>query len=281
MKTIYACFCWYTKRYRKIIEKKQKSKKNTRIYILLFLLSLFMLYVIPTPIGNKEDITMRAIRLLKECTIFLCEDTQTTKKICNMYDISLEWKQFFPFTSFSDERKIAYYCDLIQTSDVCMTSEAGTPWLSDPGKSIIKICRERSLPFTILPGATALIPAVVWSYTDTSTFHWYWFIPTKKGRQTVLRDIMQTCMHTPCFFYESVHRVEKLLRELDALWFSGTVAIHREISKVFEQKIQWTPAELLTKIQNNHLIIKGEFVIGMRETKSTLWSYHHIPSHHD
>lgn len=220
-----------------------------------------MLSFIPTPIGNRDDITLRALKLLREVNTFLCEDTATSKKLLNMYEISLTGKQFFSLTSFTDPAKIARYIDLIRTQDVGVMSEAGTPGLSDPGKNLVKLLWENNLPFEVLPGATALIPAVVAGYCDTSTFIYAGFLPMKKGRQTALKEIIQGCTTQPYFFYESVHRAEKLLRELVALEFTGTIFIARELSKMFEQKIMGTPQELLQKITDKELIIKGEFVI--------------------
>lgn len=267
-----------------------------------------MLYFIPTPIGNKEDITMRALRLIKEISIFLCEDTATCKKLLNLYEISLEGKLFYPYTSFTNPSKLQHYLNLITASNVCVLSEAGTPGLSDPGKSIVKLARENNIPFEVIPGATALIPAIVWAYTDTSSFTFYGFLPQKKWRKSLLQHIVST--HTasnrrissaqshntlssvgsketprkinqdntepsqentrisgdtlPCFFYESVHRIEKLLTELSEMNFSGSIYLARELSKLFEQKLKWTPEELLAKIRSGELILKGEFVVGIR-----------------
>ena len=228
-----------------------------------------MLYFIPTPIGNKEDITLRALRLMRECSIFLCEDTATTKKLLNMYEISLQNKDFYTYTSFTNPSKLAHYLNIITTNDVCVLSEAGTPGLSDPGKSIIKLAWENNISFEVLPGATALVPTIVSAYTDTSSFVFDGFLPLKKGRQTMLKEIITGCDTSqnpdakPHFFYESVHRIEKFLQELYNLWFDGSVYISREISKMFAQKILWTPKELLEKIKSGDLIIKWEFVVGM------------------
>lgn len=224
-----------------------------------------MLYFVPTPIWNKEDITLRALRLLKEVNIFFCEDTATTKKLMNMYDISLTWKQFFALTSFTDQWKLNHYVNLLKENDAVVTSEAGTPWLSDPGKNLIKMAWGNNLPFEVLPGATALIPAIVSAYTDTSTFAYFGFIPTKKWRQTILKMMIETVPYTPCFFYESVHRVEKLFDELEELGYDGTVFVAREISKMFEQKLVWTIQEMKEKIMKKELIIKWEFVIWLRK----------------
>ncbi len=222
-----------------------------------------MLYFAPTPIGNREDITLRALRLLKEVSLFFCEDTATAKKLMNMYEISLTGKQFFPLTSFTDQWKLSHYINLIKEEDAVVLSEAGTPWLSDPGKNLIKIAREENLSFEVLPWANALIPAIVSAYTDTSTFSYLGFIPTKKGRQTTLKKLIETSTETPCFFYESVHRVEKLLSELEELGYEWKVFIARELSKMFEEKVMGTASELKEKIEKKELVIKGEFVIWM------------------
>ena len=206
---------------------------------------------------------------MKECSIFLCEDTATTKKLLNMYQISLEKKEFYAYTSFTNPSKLNHYLNIITSNDVCVLSEAGTPGLSDPGKSIIKLAWENNISFEVLPGASALIPSIVSAYTDTSNFVFDGFLPLKKGRQTMLKNIINNCNTTknpdakPHFFYESVHRIEKFLQEVDSLWFDGTIYISREMSKMFEQKLMWTARELLNKIHSGELIIKWEFVVGM------------------
>ena len=120
-----------------------------------------MLYFIPTPIWNKEDITLRALRLLKEINILICEDTRTAKKLLSMYDISIVWKDFFSITSFTSQGKLGFYAKLLQENDAVVVSEAWTPWLSDPWKSLIHLCNENNIQFTVLPGANALIPSIV------------------------------------------------------------------------------------------------------------------------
>lgn len=244
-----------------------------------------MLSFIPTPIGNREDITLRALRLLREIDVFFCEDTATAKKLLNMYEISLTGKHFYALTSFTDPARMDQYIQMIHTTNIGVMSEAGTPGLSDPGKNLIKLLRENNLPFEVLPWASALIPAVVAAYCDTSSFVYKGFLPMKKWRQTALKEIIAGCMGAekdtpqkqrkskkeelptwwqPHFFYESVHRIEKLLEELHELWFSGTILIARELSKMFEQKLMGTADELLLKVKNKELIIKWEFVVWMR-----------------
>ena len=172
-----------------------------------------MLYLIPTPIWNIDDITIRALNLLKELPILICEDTRTTKKLLNMLNIWYENKQFF----------------------------------------------------SLLPGANALVPAVVWSWFDTSSFCYIGFLPQKKWRQTALKECIERDI--PTFFYESVHRIEKLIKELDELNYSWKISITREISKLFEEHITCSFEELKNKFEKKEIQIKGEFVIGLYPIK--------------
>ena len=215
-----------------------------------------MLFFLPTPIGNKSDITLRTLEMLKELQIFLCEDTRTAKKLFQMYEIPIKDKHFFVYTSFIDKNK---YKKLISEQNVGVLSEAGTPGLSDPGKALIQLCNKHQLAYSILPWSNALIPAVVGAWFDTSIFTFLGFLPAKKGRQTALKDAFNRSH--PTFFYESVHRFEKLLNELENLWFQGKISIAREISKLFEQYFTGTLEEAKQLIKSWNLQVKGEFVI--------------------
>jgi len=218
-----------------------------------------MLYFIPTPIGNKEDITLRGLRLIKELTTFFCEDTRTFKDLCRLYDIDYTDKKLLPLTSFTDTSKLNHYTNIMQSSDCGVVSESGTPGLSDPWKSLIKACRELNIPFDVLPGANALVPTIVGSYCDTSEFTYYGFLPPKKGRKTLLTKILAS--EVPCVLYESVHRAEKLIKELAELDFTGNVGVFRELSKKFEQKERWTLEHIQNKFKDGSIPLKGEFVI--------------------
>ena len=220
-----------------------------------------MLYFVPTPIWNKEDITLRALRLLKEINVLICEDTRTAKKLLSMYDISIVWKEFFSITSFTSQGKLGFYAKLLQENDAVVISEAWTPWLSDPGKSLIQLCNENNISFSILPGANALVPSIVAAWFDTTEFIFIWFLPQKKWRQTALKDMLDS--EIPTFFYESVHRMSKLLEELKELNFKWKIFIAREISKVFEQFFTWTLDECEEYVKNWKMVIKGEFVVGI------------------
>ena len=217
-----------------------------------------MLYIIPTPVWNSQDITLRALDLFKNLNIFLCENTNTTKKLFGMYDISTSGKKFYHYTTHQNNQ-LDFFGQLISSGDVWMMSESGTPWLSDPAKELVRICREKNLQFEVLPGANALIPAIVGSNFDTSEFLFWWFMPLKKWKQTKLLEICKS--EYPIYIYESVHRVEKLINELKKLEYQWNICIHRELSKKFEQKLSWTVDEILWYISNWILVLKWEFVI--------------------
>lgn len=226
-----------------------------------------MLYLIPTPIWNREDITLRALRLFKEINIFVCEDTRTFKKLLSMYEIEYKTKEFYSLTSFTKEYELKKYIQLLQNNDIAVVSEAGTPWLSDPGKVLIKLCQEQTIPYSILPWANALIPAVVGSAFDTSKFTYLGFFPQKKWRQTLLKNIVEWIFPSdtiPVFFYESVHRIEKLVKELESLDFQWEISISRELSKMYEQLFTGKLDELKQLIQEKKLPIKGEFVVWLK-----------------
>lgn len=220
-----------------------------------------MLTIIPTPIWNKEDITLRALRLINELTWFFCEDTTTTKKLMKMYDIDykLSNKQLYTFNSFLSDRQREKYIEIIKNEHVWLLCEAGTPGLSDPAKELIRQCRIHDINFEILPWATALIPAVIWSNRDTTQFAFFGFLPKKKWKQTMMKKIIHS--DYPIYIYESVHRVDKTLKEMKDLWFVWQVMICRELSKLHEQYSFWTIDELLKKIVDNLIPLKWEFVL--------------------
>ena len=221
-----------------------------------------MLYFIPTPIWNLEDITLRALNLFKKLDIFFCEDTRTFKNLLKKYEINFENKKFYSITSYTNQKKLEFYTQLMKENDIWVVSEAGTPWLSDPWKELVRIAYEQNIDFEVLPGANALVPAIVSACFDTSKFLYLGFLPQKKWRQTLIKKIIQS--EYPVFIYESVHRIEKTLNQLKENWFNWKIFIIREISKMFEQKICWTIDEILEKIEKKQLPLKGEFVIGIK-----------------
>ncbi len=221
-----------------------------------------MLYFIPTPIGNIKDITLRWLELLKSLNILFCEDTRETKKLLQFYEIDYSNKKFFSITSFTSDSKLQFYVDLIKSYNVWVVSDAWTPWLSDPWKKFIEISDKYNFEYTILPGANALIPAVVWSKFDTSKFVFLWFLPKKKWRQTLFKYIFEYNKY-PLFFYESVYRIEKTLLEFKSYWFKWKVSISREISKMYEEFITMDIDDIISFLKNKNLTLKGEFVVGL------------------
>lgn len=219
------------------------------------------MYLIPTPIWNKDDITLRALNLFKELNIFICEDTRTFKKLLAMYEINYSDKEFYSLTSFTAKWKLNFYLKLMKENDVWVVSEAWTPWLSDPGKSLIQLCNESNLKYSVLPWANALVPSVVSAWFDTSSFIFLWFLPQKKWRQTILNRIISNEYWMSVFFYESVHRFEKFLSELKSLWFDWKIFVWREISKMYEQIYNGSLCDLIDLVKNKRFSVKGEFVI--------------------
>ena len=218
-----------------------------------------MLYLIPTPIWNTKDITLRALELFGELKYFICEDTRNFKKLLGIYKIDYSDFNFYSLTSFTDNYKLNSYLEILKNHDVWLVSDAWTPGLSDPWKAMIQLCNENNLKFSVLPWATALIPSVVWAWFDTSKFMFIWFFPKKKWKQTMIKEIIES--DYPTFFYESVHRIAKTLEEFQKLGFTWKVSISREISKVFEQQTTWNIDEIIKMIENKQIVEKGEFVV--------------------
>lgn len=174
-----------------------------------------------------------------------------------MYEIEYREKKLIPYTSYI--KNISQYIESLREEQCGVVSEAGCPWLSDPGKSLIQLCHEEKIPFEILPWANALIPAVVATPTDTSKFIYMGFPPHKKWRQTFLQSILQQSY--PVYIYESVHRIEKLFKQLKEMEYDGNVIVARELTKMFEEYRTWTLDEIIAMIDEKTLVIKGEFVV--------------------
>lgn len=218
-----------------------------------------MIYFIPTPIWNLDDITLRALKLFKELEIFFCEDTRTFKQLLHKYEINYENKKFYSLTSYTNKWKIEFYTNLLKENNVWVVSEAWTPWLSDPWKEFVRIAWEENIEFDVLPWASALVPAVVSAFFDTSKFLYLWFLPKKKWKQTIMKKIVES--ECPVFIYESVHRINKTLSQLKELWFIWDVFIIREISKLYQQKYFDSIENMLKKLENNEIKLKWEFVL--------------------
>lgn len=214
------------------------------------------LVLIPTPIGNLEDITLRSIRYLSECDFLLAEDTRVTKKLLNHLSIS---KQVFSFHIHNEHKVLNQFVEKINQSNlVGLVSDAGTPGISDPGFLLIRACIENGIEVECLPGPTALIPALVVSGFPTDKFVFEGFLPHKKGRQTKIKEICQEERTT--VLYESPHRIEKMLLQFkEVIQPNRQIAIIREISKFYEEIWRGNIDELIDKAKEKEL--KGEIVV--------------------
>ncbi len=219
-----------------------------------------MLYIVPTPIGNLEDMTFRAIRILKEVDMVLCEDTSVTQRLFKEYDITTKTTVFFAQTGVKNIEKIM---DMLEDGkSLALVSDAGTPTISDPGVLLVDMVR-KELPYVkiiALPGASALTTALSSSGVTSSTFTFYGFMPHKKGRETLFKTIAGSD-HTSVF-YESVHRIEKTLESLSLLLRDARqVVIARELTKMHEEIVRGTAQEVKDYFVKNKDHVRGEFVV--------------------
>lgn len=215
-----------------------------------------MLYIVPTPIGNLEDITLRTLRILKEVDVVFAEDTRTTSKLFSHYEINTPLK---PFHKDNEHKVLASVMDFLNSGKkIALVSDAGTPGISDPGFLLVREAIKEGIEVETLPGATAFVPALVNSGLPCDKFVFEGFLPHKKGRQTRLKLLAEE--ERTIVFYESPHRIEKTLEQL--VEFFGTerkCCLSREISKIYEEHIRGTLQEVLFRIKENP--IKGEIVL--------------------
>ncbi|MDR1779918.1 MAG: 16S rRNA (cytidine(1402)-2'-O)-methyltransferase [Tannerella sp.] len=213
------------------------------------------LTVVPTPIGNLEDITYRAVRLLKEADVILAEDTRTTGVLLKHYDIATPLLSHHKFNEHRQVGKIAER--ILAGENICLVSDAGTPSISDPGFLLVRECVRRGVEVECLPGATAFVPALVVSGLPTDRFCFEGFLP-RKGRQTRLRQLADD--ERSIVIYESPYRLLKTLEQLsETFGLDRRASVSREISKKFEETRRGTFDELIASFANE--APKGEFVI--------------------
>ena len=214
------------------------------------------LYLVPTPIGNLEDMTFRAIRILKEVDLILAEDTRTTGILLKHFDIRNKMQSHHKFNEHETTTGIV---SRIQAGEnIALVSDAGTPGISDPGFLLVRACIEKGLEVECLPGATAFVPALVNSGFPTDRFCFEGFLPQKKGRQTKLKEL--ALEERTIILYESPFRVLKTLTQLaEFIGENRRVSISREISKLYEETVRGTLKEVIAHFQSNEP--RGEFVI--------------------
>ena len=214
------------------------------------------LYIIPTPIGNLKDITIRAVDLLSEVDLILAEDTRVSKKLLNHYDIDTP---LYSFHQFNEHKKLPNIISKLKANHkLALISDAGTPGISDPGFLIVRECIRNNIQVECLPGATAFVPALVNSGLSIERFVFEGFLPVKKGRLTRLNSLENETRSI--VFYESPHRLLKTLKQFcDIFGETRQASISREISKIFEENKRGSLKEILTFFEEKKP--RGEFVI--------------------
>jgi 16S rRNA (cytidine1402-2'-O)-methyltransferase len=214
------------------------------------------LYLVATPIGNLEDITLRALRTLKECDVVAAEDTRRTGLLLKHFEISKPLLSYFQFNEAKRSEEILER--LRRGEKIALVTDAGSPGISDPGERVVKAAIAAGLRVEPVPGASALVAALTASGLGTEEFHFIGFLPHKSGQRRSrlerARDIPSTLV-----LYESPYRIERLLEELCDIFPERQVVLARELTKKFEEFLRGTPAQLRAAVQNRSL--KGEFVV--------------------
>jgi 16S rRNA (cytidine1402-2'-O)-methyltransferase len=214
------------------------------------------LYLVPTPIGNLQDITLRAIEVLKTVDVVLAEDTRTTGKLLKHLEIARPLQSYH---IFNEHQAIGRLVERIQKGEqMALVSDAGTPGISDPGFLLVRAVRDAGLTVNCLPGATAFVPALVNSGLPNDRFVFEGFLPHKKGRKTRIENLAEETR--TMVFYESPYRLMKTLEQFrEAFGENRTACVSRELTKIYEENVRGTLQELISYYQENP--IKGEIVL--------------------
>ncbi len=214
------------------------------------------LILVPTPIGNLEDITLRAIRVLKEVDLILAEDTRTSGKLLKHLEIS---KKLSSYHIHNEHKTVDYLIDRILSGEtMALISDAGTPAISDPGFLLVRECIKNNIEVDCLPGPTAFVPALVNSGLPNDRFHFEGFLPHKKGRQTRLIALAENPFTT--VYYESPHRLVKSLKQFAEFFGEDRQAsVSRELTKMYEETVRGTLVELHQHFEKK--TVKGEIVL--------------------
>lgn len=220
------------------------------------------LYIVPTPIGNLEDMTFRAVRILTEAAKIAAEDTRNTKKLLSHFDIHT------PLISYHEHNKHVRENELMDVlengQDLAVVSDAGMPGISDPGYDLIQAAILRNIPVVVLPGANAALCALVGSGLETEHFHFYGFLPRKKKDRDQELEALKGFRST-LIFYESPHRLKETLKGLQGVFGNRKAALSRELTKRYEEYVRGSLAEALEWAENNEL--RGEFCIVVEGNK--------------
>ncbi|MBT8205114.1 MAG: 16S rRNA (cytidine(1402)-2'-O)-methyltransferase [Eudoraea sp.] len=221
-----------------------------------------MLYIVPTPIGNLEDITQRGLKTLQEVDLILAEDTRTSKNLLQHFGIDTPLKSHH---MHNEHKQVPHLVDqMLSGTKMALITDAGTPGISDPGFLLTRACIEAGIVVSCLPGPTAFVPALVMSGLPCDRFVFEGFLPPKKGRQTRMSQLAEE--ERTMVFYESPHRVVKTLSQM-ALHFGEdrAISISREISKKFEETIRGSIKEVRTHFETH--TVKGELVLVVQGKK--------------
>jgi len=214
------------------------------------------LYIVPTPIGNLDDITIRAVKVLEDVDLILCEDTRRSKKLLNHLGIKSQLRSHH---KFNEHKEVEFIVEKIKKeNDVAIISDAGTPGISDPGFLIVRTCLENEIEVECLPGPTALIPALMVSGISGDKFSFEGFLPVKKGRKARLSFL--SLESRTMIFYESPHKLLKTLIDFENTFgLERKISVSRELTKLYEETLRGT----ISEIRNVYKIKKpkGEYVI--------------------
>lgn len=215
-----------------------------------------MLYLVPTPIGNLKDITLRALEVLKEVDVILAEDTRTTSHLLNHYQIS---KPLSPYHQHNEHKIVQHLISqLLEGKKMAVVTDAGTPGISDPAFLLVRECVKAGVKIECLPGATAFVPALVNSGIPTNRFVFEGFLPLKKGRQTLMKQLAEE--ERTMIFYESPMRLIKTLEEFIIYFGAERIcSVSRELTKLFEENKRGSLAEVAAYFTTKS--VKGEIVI--------------------
>jgi len=218
------------------------------------------LFIVATPIGNMGDITLRAIETLKNVDLILCEDTRVTKKLLNKYDIKKPTMSYHAHSKLAKVDRIIEFLD--EGKNLALVSDAGTPGISDPGALLVSKVKEHlrySIDVIPIPGATAIITALSASGLPTHEFTFLGFLPHKKGRETLFKEIAES--KRTVVFYESTHRIIKTLESLVKFAPKKKICVARELTKIYEQFKTGTSEEILNYFNENKDKVRGEFTV--------------------
>ena len=223
-----------------------------------------ILYIIATPIGNLGDITYRAVETLKKVDLIVCEDTRTSKKLLDRYEISTPTMSFYQNKRFGGATKPVPKLDLIISElksgkNLALITDAGTPGISDPGNQLVEKAIENNIAVIPIPGASSLTTLISVSGIDLSQFVFLGFPPHKKGRETFFKKI--TAAEYPVIYFESPHRLIKNLELLKTLDSDKSIILGRELTKMFEEIVRGNASEVLEYFENNKDKVKGEIVV--------------------